>query len=342
MSDQMTAKVGALEEAAAVIERGRRFLVTAHARPDGDALGSMLATWHGLRALGKDATLYNRDPAPARFAFLDGARELRNAVAPDARFDACIVHDCGDARLLGHNFPPREVTGPLVVLDHHATTRDFGDVVVRDPAAAAVGVLVARLFTRLGVTLTRPMAEALFCSMVSDTGWFRYSSTNEEVFRLAAACVAAGAQPWAFALRADEEWPPARLRLLNLVLATLEVRGRGALLQLTDDMLHEAGGGPELADGFVNYARGLAGVEIGAMLTVTRREVRVSLRSKGGADVGALAARFGGGGHRAAAGCALPLPLDAARAALWAEIARAVEAIDPETDENTPTRGGAK
>ncbi|HZS39009.1 MAG TPA: DHH family phosphoesterase [Polyangia bacterium] len=319
-----------LDDVAALIGRGRRFLCAAHARPDGDALGSMLATAHGLRALGKEVALYDHDLPPERLRFLPGASEVRTTVGANQRFDATFVHDCGDARLLGHRFPPREVTGPIVVLDHHASVKPFGDLVLRDSSASAVGVIVARLLRRLGVAIDRPIAESLWCSLASDTGWFRYSSTDVETMELATACVAAGAQPWKFALESEEAWPPARLRLLARVLGTLELVGdappRAAILTLADEMLGETGASPDLADGFVNYARGLAGVEIGVLVSITRREVHVSLRSKGSADVGALAAKLGGGGHRAAAGCTLPLPADAALATLKAALADALKA----------------
>src|SRR5439155_13600465 len=130
---------------------------------------------------------------------------------------------------------------------------------------------------------------------------------------LARDCVAAGAAPWEFARKSEEEAPPSKLRLLALVLATLELVGerpsRAALLTLDETMLRAAGAQPEQAEGFVNYARGLEGVEVGVMFTQMRQAVCVSLRAKGGCDVGAIAARFDGGGHAAAAGCTLPLPL---------------------------------
>jgi phosphoesterase RecJ-like protein len=321
-----------LERVAALVKSGRRFLSAAHVSPDGDALGSMLATALGLRALGKEVVLYDRDPAPARYRFLPSANEIVTQ-PPKGPFDATFVHDCGDARLLGEAFPKREVTGPLVVLDHHASARDFGDLVVRDPSASAVGIIVARLLRLLGVELSKPIAEALFCSLVSDTGWFRYASTDLETMDLARACIAAGVKPWEIARRAEEEQPAARLRLLGLVLPTLTLVGerprQTAVLTLGEEMLHQAAAQPEMADGFVNYARGLEGVEVGVLLTHARSSVRVSLRSKGHIDVGAIAAQFDGGGHRAAAGCTLPLPMDDARERLLAVIARAEYVADP-------------
>jgi phosphoesterase RecJ-like protein len=316
-----------IERIVELVRSGKRFMCSAHVSPDGDALGSMLATAHGLRALGKEVVCYDRDPAPARYRFLPGATEIVTA-PPKQPFDATFVHDCGDARLLGADFPKREITGPIVVLDHHATVKDFGDFVLRDATASAVGILVARLLRALEVRIDKPIAESLWCSLVSDTGWFRYSATDVETLELAKQCVAAGAQPWEFARKSEEEQPPSRLRLLAIVLQTLEIVGekprRAALLTLDETMLHAAGAPPEQAEGFVNYARALEGVEVGVMLTQMRQAVRVSLRSKGAVDVGAIAAKFDGGGHRAAAGCTLPLPLADAKKRLIAALLEAL------------------
>jgi bifunctional oligoribonuclease and PAP phosphatase NrnA len=298
--------MSSLDEVVARLKAGKRFLSTAHASPDGDALGSMLATGWALRALGKEVFFYNRDPAPARLRFLPGASELAKKL-PDGAFDACLVHDCGDARLLGEGFPPKERTGPLIVLDHHASVRSFGELELRDSTASAVGVIVARIIRALGVPLDRNMAECLWCSLASDTGWFRYSSTDVETLELARDCVAAGAVPWQFARRAEEEQPHARLRLLGIVLQTLEIRGKLALLTLDEEMLAKAGAPPEMAENFANHARALEGIEVGALLTRTRKGWNCSLRGKGGFDLGAFAARYDGGGHRAAAGCAIPV-----------------------------------
>jgi phosphoesterase RecJ-like protein len=293
-----------LEDVVRLVRAGRRFLVTGHANPDGDALGSMLATLHGLRALGKEVVAYDHDAAPRRLAFLPGAGDLvTDAAALRGPFDATFVHDCGDAHLLGDRFPSRAVTGPLVVVDHHASGREFGDVSLRDTSAAAVGVIVARLLSALGVPLDATIAECLWCSLASDTGWFRYSSTNAETMQLATACVEAGAVPWDFARRSEESQPPERLKLMARVFDTLELVGAVALFTLERATLTATGTSTAEAEGLVGYARALDGVEVGVMLYEQDGGVRVSLRSKGAVDVGAVAASLGGGGHRAAAGC---------------------------------------
>jgi phosphoesterase RecJ-like protein len=207
-----------------------------------------------------------------------------------------------------------------VVLDHHASSRPFGDLVFRDPSAAAVGVIVARLLSALGVPLSKPIAECIWCSLVSDTGWFRYSSVDAETMRLGLACVEAGVVPWEFARRSEEAQPALRLKLMARVFETLEVVGPTALLTLERATMVEIGAHAEWAEGLVSYARALEGVEVGIMLYEHPDGVRVSLRSKGAVDVGAVAARFGGGGHRAAAGCFVRAPLAATRAQLLAAL----------------------
>ena len=304
-----------LAEVVSLMRAGRRFLVTGHANPDGDALGSMLATLHGLRALDKEVVAYDHDPAPRRLAFLPGADALvTDAAKLRGPFDATFVHDCGDEHLLGDGFPARTVTGPLIVVDHHASGRAFGDLALRDTTASAVGVIVARLLAALGVTLDRTIAECLWCSLASDTGWFRYSSTGAETMRLATACVEAGAVPWDFARRSEETQPPARLKLMARVFDTLEIVGPVALLTVTRATLAATGTTTAEAEGLVSYARSLDGIDVGVMLYEAEGGVRVSLRSKGGKDVGAVAASLGGGGHRAAAGCFVRGSLAEARA----------------------------
>lgn len=298
----------ALATAAAWVQGGQRFLVAAHARLDGDALGAMLVSAHGLRALGKQIFLYNPDPVPRRFRFLPGASEVRRRIPGELRFDATLIHDCGARHLLGEGFPPPAVSGPLLVLDHHEVVSDFGDLTLRDAAATSAGVIAWRLLAALGLreeTMSGPLATALLVSLVEDSGWFRYPGTNPEAFRLAMACSAAGVSTWDTALALDESLSEGSLRLLTLVLPTLErhADGRLALLTLTDQMLHDARAVPDDIGKLVNYARALRGVEVGGLLTIGDDRIYVSLRGKGRVHVGAVASGFGGGGHRNAAGC---------------------------------------
>jgi phosphoesterase RecJ-like protein len=172
-------------------------------------------------------------------------------------------------------------------------------------------VLVHRLFRRLGAPLCRDAADALWCSILTDTGSFRYASTNPEALRIAAELLEAGVDPWHHASQLYESVPAAQLALLARVLGTLRLSadGRCAALVATEEMIREAGATAEMLDGFVNYGRQVAGIEL-ALLARPGNDglARVSLRSRGRANVAELARRFGGGGHYAAAGLKLALP----------------------------------
>lgn len=288
------------------ISRGRRFLVTSHPSPDGDAIGSMVAAVHALVALGREVVAYNPDPVPYRFRFLAGTERFRTELDGERPFDTTLVLDCADERMLPRGVE-REALGLVVVIDHHKTAGSFGDVVWRDPAAAAVGVQLFKLFEELAVPASLEVAEALYCSLMSDTGSFRYQNTDPEAMRVAAALLERGVDPWHISSNLYEERPRCEVELLGLVLQTLRVSddGAAACLVVTEEMLATTGATPDMVDGFINYARGVRGVEVAILLRPGPRGMRVSLRSRGNVDVSLIAERFGGGGHHNAAGCTL-------------------------------------
>jgi phosphoesterase RecJ-like protein len=308
-----------LADAAGRLRAARSVLVACHAAPDGDAAGSMLATAAIARRLGKQVGAYCHDPLPAHLRFLPGAADVVSRLPVGARFDLTLVHDCGDRRLLGEGFPSREVTGPLVVIDHHASAVPFGDLDLRDPTAAASGVLVARLAHALGLGLDRDTAIGVFCALQADTGGFRYANTDAESLRLASECVDAGVRPYEVCRPLFEERPRERFALYGVVASTFEVdsSGRIASAVCTRAMQAPFGREPALLDGVVNELRALRGVEVGFLVTEDAQgNARVSLRGKGALDLGELAQSMGGGGHRSAAGLAMALPPLEARRAL--------------------------
>ncbi len=315
-----------IAQAAERLAAARRILLTCHLGPDGDALGSMSALAALLRERGRDVTLYNPDPAPRYLRWLPHIGTLTRQIGEP--HELTVVVDCGDAKLLGPTFPGREKTGPLVALDHHATSRPFGDLHVCDPGASSVGVLVARIASHLGWPLSKDAGTGIYVSLVSDTGSFRYSNTNAEAFQLAAHLVSdVGIDPWTINQALHEEVPLGKYRLLSTVLAgiQLELGGRVAVMVVTDEMVRQAGARWEHTEGLVNYARSLEGVEVGVLLSPAREGgTRVSMRSKGRVDAGAVCAPFGGGGHRGAAGCAIDAPLEGARPLVLTALASAL------------------
>lgn len=319
-----------LEQFSGMIEENQYFVVVSHASPDGDAIGSTLAMGLMLEELGKEVIFYNSDPVPYNFRFLEGAERLTDEIDPDWPADVTIVMDCAEKERVGGDFPEHGWADTIVVVDHHKTwDEDFADLYVREEEAAATGEVIYRVVACTGAPLTRAIAEALYCCIVTDTGSFRYSNTSRTTFRVAGELVEAGVEPWYMTSQIYENQPVGRLQLLGLVLDTLELSdcGRLAFLRIEDRMYRETQTGPELTDGFINYARSIKGVEVATQLREQGdRCWRVSFRSCGRVDVSALAERFGGGGHHNAAGCVIEGSVDQITEELGAALVELLDA----------------
>lgn len=310
---------------AALVGEACDVLVITHRNPDGDAIGSLLGMTRILQLLGKRAVAYCPDGVPHVLQFLPGSDEVVRVLDEEAAFDLTIAVDVASQELLPPGLPEASELGQLAVLDHHENHGEFGDVVVRRSRTSAVGELLYELCRELLWPLDGPLAICLYTSIVSDTGSFRYSSTTARTHEVAAALVELGAEPWRVATALFESFPLHRQRLLAQVLATLWVSEDGKLAQLhaTPQMLEQCGASKEDLDSMVNLGRSIETVEVSAMLRLEPSgEIKVSFRSKGKVDVASLAAKFGGGGHRNAAGLTLRgMDLEAAKS-LIAEACR--------------------
>lgn len=297
----------ALGRAVAVIGECRTALVVSHESPDGDAIGSSLAAGLALEAVGLKVTYFNVDPLPANLRFLDTTGRFVSSLPEDAKFDLTVVLDCSERRRVGKQFPAAGWSNHLLVIDHHVTfDPGFATVFVHDPLAPATAELVYRLASALGVELTPEMARALWVGIATDTGSFRYQSTSAEAMELGMRLLATRMDVWEVSSHVYESQAIERTRLLARVLDTLWVSPSGhlAVLMLSDALLEELGCDASLADGFINHARSIEGVEVAAMLAGSEeRGYKVSFRSRGRVDVSALAQQLGGGGHKHAAGC---------------------------------------
>ena len=315
-----------------VVVGGTQFLVSCHRRPDADALGSALGFAAVLRALGKKAFVYVPDEIPPMLRFMVLPGEVHQSIPTDARFDATFVMDTAAKNLLPDGLPASDVAGPRVIIDHHFSHDDVGDIVLRDPNASSTGEMVLRLTEELGVSpIPAAAATPLYAAIVADTGGFRYSSTKPATFRLAADLLEAGADPWAVAYELFEGWEPAKIKLLSTVLDTLRLYhdGRLAVLTLTRKTLAACHADDYMAEGLVNYARHLRGVEVGALLWEwpstdgdSLPTTKLSLRSRGEFDVSTIAGVFGGGGHRGAAAAHVSASIDDTNQRLVDEVAK--------------------
>jgi phosphoesterase RecJ-like protein len=301
---------------AEIIDQHRSFLITSHCRADCDALGSELGMARLLEALGKQTLIVNGDELPDHIAFLDTEDRVRvvglTAPLESLRgFEVLVIVDTSARAQLG---PMLEVVdnfaGPRVIIDHHLSSDDLGAVVFRDVQAEATGRLILELADHLKVELTRPMADAMFAAIATDTGWFRFSSVNELTFRALARLVEAGASPPEMFAQLFEQHSLPRLHLRGRIFShvTPECDGRLMWTYVTAEDFSETSAQQADTEDSINGLLSVAGVEAAAMFVELQPQLtKVSLRSRGALDVRAVAEQFGGGGHQAAAGITLYL-----------------------------------
>jgi len=299
-----------LEAVADTIRGHDRFVVVTHENPDGDALGSMLATALGLRSLGKEAVMYlaGDGPLPGEYGFLD-LGDLQRTIPPDMDDRILLAVDCANERRIGESNEIVERALTVVDIDHHHDNSCFGDVNLIVPDASSTAEIVRDLLRELGVELTPQIAEALYVALVTDTGRFQYTNTTPKALRLAAELVEAGADVHGIFRNVYETVQFAKLKLLARALerARLFEGGRLVVSYLLKDDFADVGAEEPYSEGIIDYLRAVEGSEMVALIREPPRDEgpsrRISLRSSHDeVDVSAIARKREGGGHRQAAG----------------------------------------
>lgn len=319
-----------LSQVVELIEKKQNFAITTHVRPDGDGIGSSLGLYWLLNSLGKNAEVILRDSIPDAYSRLPGADEIRQVSEANGKYDAVFVIECSDLSRPGIKNLENQFT---VNIDHHATSEHFGTVNWIDSTASAVGEMIYNLCKAIGGRVSKEIAECVYLALVTDTGSFHFSNTTERTLKVASELVKAGARPSAISEAVYNNYSWSRIELMGQVLATVkrDDSGRVAWLRQSLEMEKKSGATNGDNNGFVNLP--LAAKEVEAV--VYMREVqpgafRVSLRSKGDLNVARIAEKFGGGGHRNAAGCRVTGDWDEREK----EIVRAViEAVEKQNDE---------
>lgn len=292
------------------IARADRLLVTAHARPDGDAVGSLIACWMMLQRMGKKAEMALSDRVPCIYRGLPCAGQVRHWSRVEGDYDAVVLLECDGiprTRLDGleHRF--------LINIDHHTSGRNFGDVNWIDSNACAVAEMVYQLAGAAGIEITPEMATCLYTAVLTDTGSFCYEGTDAHTFELARNLVRGGADPVRIAQNVYFSNPAPKMLLLGAALANLHYEDHLAWLWVSENDMARTQAVEEDCEGIVNYAIAIGGIEVAVFLReLADHRVRLSLRSKGRVNVATIAERFGGGGHENASGCTLDEPLAAA------------------------------
>jgi phosphoesterase RecJ-like protein len=294
-----------------LIDRAKTVHITSHVRPDCDALGSALGLAAILRKLGKTVRIINAQPTPPNLAFIDPDREIlvlgEGISAADAvKADLWIIADTSAWAQLGSvGDVLRQFEGTRIVLDHHVGEDDLGAELFKDITAEATGRLVAELATYLQVPLTPEISTALFAALATDTGWFRFPSASAETYRVAARLIDTGASPAELYGNLYERETAGRVRLRGVVLSRIrtELDGRLAHTWILRDDYAATGALPTDTEDLVNHCLEIDGTEFAVILIEQPNGgFKISFRSRCAAECNQIAQRYGGGGHKAAAG----------------------------------------
>ncbi len=316
-----------------LVNESRSFVLTSHMRPDCDAIGSEIGLALALRSLGKTVRIVNGDPVPPHIAFIDPNHDVlvldRDVTRADLTCDVLAVLDTSAWSQLGPmSDVVRRTTVRKVVIDHHVSQDDMSAEVFKETSSESTGRLVLQAIDAMGAVLTPQIAAPLFAAIATDTGWFRFPSVNEATLSATTRLVAAGAKPHLIFAALYEQNSLPRLLLQGRILSNVKSELGGRLLSsaITQADLMAVGAEPTDTEDVINRLLGVAGVEVAILfLELGPNETKVSLRSRSTLDVNQIAARFGGGGHRAASGVRFPGPLRDAEPAVLAAVCEAMQ-----------------
>ena len=326
------------QKAVELIDKSSNVLITTHTRPDGDACGCVAAMYDVLTALGKKAKFIFLSEIPEWYEFLFTEKppiigqtiqleELKQGQFGE--FDLIIIIDTNsNSQLPQFDQYLKHTDKPVLVIDHHVTSDGLGDVELIDTTAAATALIVLDFLKYATWPITEKIAQALFVAVATDTGWFRFSNTDARTFRSCADLIDAGANPAQIYHDLYQNFSLARFKLMAAMLNTLELHfdGRYATQHFTLQDFERSGATHKDTENLIDECRRISTVEVAALFVELKDgRIRCSLRSRGAVDVRKIAQKFGGGGHKMAAGAYLPGPLENAKKLINAEIEKQLQ-----------------
>lgn len=292
-----------------------KILLFTHVRPDGDAIGSMFGLGIILHDMGKQVICCLEEPVPSAYEFLPegslsvvGVDAVENAIGDKSEYLG-ISLDSGDLTRLGPFAGTFNELGRTYVIDHHKSHTAYGDGDWVVPQASSTGEMVFGLAKEIDAYISLEAALNIYVAIVTDTGGFRFESTGANTHAVAGELLSLGVRPESVGVKLYDNWTEQRVRLVELVLATLEVSfdGQIATVYVDQDMLKKTGTTLDDTDELVDYPRSIESVKVAAFFKEAGNGlISISLRAKGEVDVSMVAEKFGGGGHRNAAGFRLP------------------------------------
>jgi bifunctional oligoribonuclease and PAP phosphatase NrnA len=325
--DQTTANSNSapIAQICEAIRSRQRFVISSHARPDGDSIGSQLAMAFALRALGKHVEVVNQDAAPPPLMAFPGVPAIQVAERVIGEFDAAIVMECSELKRTGVEGLDRFF---VINIDHHPGNAEYGAINWFDGTAAACAEMVFAVIRALDVPLSVEIATHIYVGILTDTGSFHYSSISSRTFDICSQLVEAGVDPPKVARSIFDSNTLGRLKLFGAVLSSIELEhgGRLAVVCVDRAMAAASGGTYDDTEGLINLPLTVREIQAAIFLKeIDKNDYRVSMRSKGDIDLCAVAKKFGGGGHKNASGCSLTGDYDEVRARIVAEVTAAIE-----------------
>lgn len=295
------------------LTNSKRIFIASHVNPDGDAVGSLIALGLSLKAMKKKTCLFNESPIPAVYRFLPSVDLIRRSICNKTNYDCAVILDCGDMQRIGSVAARIKKIPVIINIDHHMTNTLFGDFHIIDPNACATAEIIYHLVKKMDVPIDQAIATAIYTGIITDTGSFRFSNTNQAAFTICHEMMNRGVAPHDVAQYVYGTYSLERIKLLNLALDSIEIsqNGKLSIMTITRDMFDQTGTNPEDTDGMIHYARRIEDVKVAVLIQenlnhkknrTKRDHIHVSLRSDGSINVAAIAASFGGGGHFSAAG----------------------------------------
>jgi len=315
-----------LKKVSEYIRRNKRFLITTHTSPEGDALGSQLAFYMLLKKMGKFALMVNEDIVPDEYNFLPGANKIQRMRKSLAKFkfDCFVTLDCSDLKRCG-KVSIFSINKPVINIDHHISNKRFADVNCVDAKASSAAEIVYRLYKQLRIPLNKDVASCLYVGILTDSGSFHYSNTTSLTHKIASYLLKFGLDGAQIYKNIYQSIPFQDIQLLTRILPNLKVQFNGKVtwLALEKSLLKNTKISIDLTEQILSFARNIKDVEVVVLFKEnlkTKNEIRVNFRSQGKIDVNKIAGFFGGGGHKTASGATVKGSLDQVRKKVLAKI----------------------
>jgi phosphoesterase RecJ-like protein len=328
-----------LKKVIASIKRNRRFLLTTHTNPEGDALGSTLAFYRLLKKLGKEAVAISDDVIPRGYEFLpdiDKIKRFRSCPgknknsAGDIKFDCLVALDCSDLARCGQVARVNAANKPIINVDHHISNGKFGEINWVEPETSSCSEMVYKLYKAMGVALDRKAALLLYTGILTDTGSFRYSNTRSFTHRAVSELLKYDLDVVRIYKSVYEDIPFVDMQLLFRILPDMRSCARGRIIwfQIGRKILKDKRLSFDLSEHVLSFGRAIKDAEVAVLFKENlgvKNEIRVNLRSQGKVDVNKIAKFFGGGGHKTASGITIFGTLLEVRKKVLAKIQQAIK-----------------